>query len=123
MVCTFFAVYMTMKQLLQFIENKDASSISYIQFNHSPKDKYPTYSLCLQGLSIYSFQFEKLFYALGIDSPQYVGILKGEHGTRYDYQYTSGLYKRSPLTFGNVSSLNPEYFSMNISDLLIGLDF
>ena len=44
-VCVSFFVIMTVTQIQMFFSNEDASSIEFKQFNLSPKDKYPTFTL------------------------------------------------------------------------------
>ena len=100
---------MTTTQILRFCENRDTSSISYKKYNQAPHAKYPTFSLCLQGTQIYSFHDTQLLTRLGLtSSSQYVAIMKGEIGSRYNYQYTTGLYDKVPLDIRNIS--NEDFF-------------
>lgn len=38
---------MTLKETLRYLENSDASSISFKEFAKTPKDTYPTFSICI----------------------------------------------------------------------------
>lgn len=45
-ICIMLACYMTIKETLRYIRNDDMSTISYKNFASSPKDTYPTFSIC-----------------------------------------------------------------------------
>ena len=46
LTCTFLTGHMTMKLGNRYMKNEDSSTISYEQFNKSPQDTYPTFSIC-----------------------------------------------------------------------------
>ena len=48
-VCSSFLLFMIFKEVVRYTKNEDASSIAFKKFNSSPRDKYPTFSLCFQG--------------------------------------------------------------------------
>ena len=114
---------MTITQIVRYLENRDASSIGYKQFNQTPRDKYPTFSICFQGAEVNWYYDTLMFNRLGITTAQYELILKGETGLRYDYEYATRLFKKSPLDIRNVSDIGLEQFSLNITDVLVGLEF
>ena len=47
--CFILAAYMTILQVLRYVSNDDISTFAYKQFNKSPRDKYPTFTLCFQS--------------------------------------------------------------------------
>ena len=105
LVCFLLAAYMTITQIVRYLENRDASSISYKKFNQTPRDRYPTFSICLQGAELYSYYDTFMMNSLGITSTQYVLTLNGENGLRYEYQYTTRLYTKEIIDFKNVSNI------------------
>ena len=106
------------------MENKDKSSISYKQFNLTPLDKYPTFSVCLKGPEIYWNQEKLLFDRLGITSAQYAKLLTGK-GIKYQYNETSGLYHKESIDPSSDTSkiLEFEDVSMHPSNIILGVDF
>lgn len=50
-------------------------------------------------------------------------LLKGENGSRYEYNYTTRLYTKIPVDITNVSNIDFEQFHLNLSDILVGLEF
>lgn len=58
--CVSCAVYVSIKEVNTYYEDNDISTISSRQFNASPKDKYPTFTICFKGDGIYKREvFEK----------------------------------------------------------------
>ena len=49
LLCIYLAGYMTLIESLRYVENKDASSFGYKKFRESPRDIYPTFSICLHS--------------------------------------------------------------------------
>ena len=47
-VCVSLLAFMTSKEIARFGRNRDTSSISFNKFNSSPKDTYPTFTICFQ---------------------------------------------------------------------------
>ena len=68
------ATYMTITQILRYLENSDASSVAFKTFNEHPNDKYPTFTFCFFGENgeIYSDHITELT----ITKQQYSDILK-----------------------------------------------
>ena len=50
LICIYLAGYMTLIESLRYVENKDASSFGYKKFGESPRDRYPTFSICLHSV-------------------------------------------------------------------------
>ena len=77
LLLTGFAVVM---QVLRFIRNEDTSTIIYKPFNKSPKDKYPTFSLCFSSTPWNSLQYifdKDLVGNHAIDSYEWNMLMKG----------------------------------------------
>lgn len=47
LVCMLLAGYMTLKETFRYLENSDASSISFKEFAKTSQDTYPTFSVCI----------------------------------------------------------------------------
>ena len=118
------ATYMIMTQVIKYLENHDASSIHYKEFNKIRENKYPTFSICIEGEDFYFKAFDDpLFEKLGIDSLQYSNILKGQSGFISKYNPEQKLYHKIPKDFNDVSSFNFTKLEFKISDIVTGLDF
>ena len=113
-----------MTQVIKYFENHDASSIHYKEFNKLRENKYPTFSICIEGEDFYFKTFDDpLFEKLGIDSLQYSNILKGQSGFISKYNPEQKLYHKIPKDFNDVSSINFTKLEFKISDIVTGLDF
>ena len=79
--CCFAASSMTIRVIIRCFKNEDISSINYRQFNHLPRDKYPTFSICLKGhhspRGIYDEHYLKKYY--GMDGQKYGLLLSGQN--------------------------------------------
>lgn len=49
-ICAILAAYFVNKQIKKYYENMDKPIMSFKKFNSSPKDKYPTYTICFENL-------------------------------------------------------------------------
>ena len=94
--CFLLAAYMTLTQIIRFLGNGDTSIITHKKFNQSPQDKYPTFSICIQGQDIYWNHVDNLFWVFGMTSEEYVEMLKG-NGWRYTYDISQPLYKKEAI--------------------------
>ena len=113
-----------MTQIVKYFENHDASSIHYKEFNKIRENKYPTFSICIEGEDFYFKTFEDpLYEKLGIDSLQYSNILKGQRGFISEYNPGEKLYHKIPKGFNDVSSINFTKLEFKVSDIVTGLDF
>ena len=122
LVCLLLACYLTNTQIIRYFENRDASTITYKLFNQSPRDRYPTYSVCLKGPEIYWDHERYLFENLGITSAQYVQLLKGE-GMRYEYNESTEMYTKEPIDMKNDSKIDLKNVSPNPAKIILGVDF
>ena len=85
--CIFVGIYMSAKAINKYHANNDISTISLKEFNASPEDKYPTYSICFsdeQNGGIYNSKYLEdnlTFLALeGTDiRKSYMNLLKGKY--------------------------------------------
>ena len=114
---------MAINQISRFIENRDASTIIYKRFNRSPDDRYPTFSLCFQGSDISWYQDELIFKEFGITSAQYGKLLKGENVFKYEYDFTTRLYRKIPIDIRNINISGFEMFHLTPADILSEVEF
>ena len=111
---------MVITQVTRFLENRDASSVSYRMFSLLPQDTYPAFSICFTGAEFRWYHDETLYDIFGISPAQYTKILKGDVGTKYDYNYDSHLFSAMPLKYDDVSDKNSEDTYLKVSDILYG---
>ena len=105
--CFVLAIYYATTQVIRYLKNQDSSTITYKQFNEIPDNRYPTFSICLEGKDIYWTAEPLIFERLGVTSSQYVDYLKGM-GWQYNYNETSTLYKKEYLNDRRYSSFPKE---------------
>ena len=110
--CLLLATYMTLTQVIRYLENGDASSITHKQFNRKERDQYPTYSVCLKGKEVYWAHENSMFEELGITSSQYADTLKGI-GWKYTYDEGARFYRKEDFNLRNVSTIELKKFSPN----------
>ena len=116
------SAYMTVTQSVEFLENRDSSSVSYHHFNQDSSDLYPTFSICLKGKDIYWKNEEFLYDRAGVTSAEYIEILKG-HGFRYEINENTLLSEKKSFDISNVSMIDFEYVRIQQSDVITGADF
>ena len=114
---------MTTRQIIRFLENGDSTAIQFRQFNLSPKDQYPTFSICLTGSDIHWNKANTIFRRFGLHPSNFGQLLKGEDVYSYDYNYTSMLYNKNPVDISQYQNLDLERLSLKISDILTGHEF
>ena len=112
----------------RYFQNEDTTSISYKQYNWTPNDKYPTFSVCLDGNRLHWYNDDLIFYNYGITpsiydsngftSAQYSRMLAGDVAWKYEYDVTSRLYRKLPIETSNASDSNPSRYHLKISDVL-----
>ena len=76
-ICFIMAVYMTILQIQRYFANDDMSTFAYKQFNKSPQDKYPTFTLCFESDIGEIFDEEYVNSTIGISLTEYKSILEG----------------------------------------------
>ena len=74
-VCFLAAVYMTVQQIMRYVEDKDASIVTSKLFNEGPEDKYPSFTVCFtkEPDIIYS----GAIHELSVSREDYANLLKG----------------------------------------------
>ena len=48
-VCVVIAIWMSIDQIIRYFANEDKASVTYRKFPDSPRDRYPTLTLCFQS--------------------------------------------------------------------------
>ena len=114
---------MTAKQVIRFLENNDTTAIQFRQFNLSPKDKYPTFSICLTGSDLYWNKDRLIFQTFGLHPSTFGEMLKGENVFSYAYNYKTMLYDKIPVHMSDYQGLDPEQFSLKLTEILTGLEY
>ena len=112
-----------MTQVVKYLDNNDASSIHYKEFNKDRNNKYPTFSICFEGEKFYYKNFEDpLFESLGMNSLQYSNALKGRPSYVSKYNPSKKMYEKVPRNFKDVANINFNQLVYNLSDVVSGLD-
>ena len=114
---------MTNTQIMKWLENKDASAISFRRFNLSPEDLYPEISICFTGHEIHWFNDDLIFRLFGVTTEVYEDLLKGYQGFAYDYNHTSELFRKYPINKQNWITEDVEKFQLQVSNIVTGLEF
>ena len=114
---------MTNTQIIRFLENDDATIIHFKKFNLSPDGVYPGFSLCFSGPRLYWYDDELIFNVTGIMPETYEKMLKGEQVHRYEYNYTSRLYRKVALGSISTSINNFEKFYLTKSQIITGVEY
>ena len=85
--CVCLATYFGILQVLDFVENADRSAFSLRSFNKETKDKYPTFSICIDGKAPMGLSANDHFYDadkinkfMGITTDEYLSTLLGTAG-------------------------------------------
>ena len=117
----------------RYFQNEDTTSISYKQYNWTPNDKYPTFSVCLDGNRLHWYNDDLIFdnygttpsiYDInGFTSAQYSRMLSGEIAWKYEYDVTSRLYRKLPIVIANASDSSPSRYHLKISDVFDEIAF
>lgn len=113
---------MVLTQVVRFLENYDTSTIKHKRFNRTPRDKYPTYSICFKGSEIYWLNEKSLFSILGVTSEQYTKILQGD-GWKYDYKNQNNYLRKVPLDLTNASNPSIRDVTMKPWDIFSEFNF
>ena len=122
--CFTLATYYGITQAVRFIKNKDTSVISQKIFNHAPENKYPTFTICMKGENIYSINEHTLFEKAELTPLQYVDLLEGNGGYRYEYDEANHTYEKKFVNSSSIFKLyNYSILSPSPSDIIIGTHF
>ena len=65
-ICFLLALYMTAKMIGRYHEDANAIEIAYKKYSRTREDKYPSFSVCLEGDGLYRFNDTYIFSAYGI---------------------------------------------------------
>ena len=103
----------------RFVENENATSITYKLFNEGPEDKYPTFSICLKGSRFHWYHPLVIFDAFGLSVEQFERMVKGEMAFKYDFDYSVGLFRKTLTFFNNESDVAFDSFHLKMSDVLL----
>ena len=123
MTCFILAIYMIVMLIGRFLENRDATLITYKKYSQTPIDDYPTYSICFKGATFHWYHDSEIFRSFGVYPSEYEQMLTGQTVLKYEYNLTSRLYWKTPIFMGNESKVNFEDFHVKISDILTNLKF
>ena len=121
-ICFLCAAYMSLMQVFRYLANEDTSSITNKLFNQTPRDQYPTFSICFKGRDVYWSKEKMLFNILGVTSSQYVDTLKG-NGQRYEFDEKTHLYNKVRVDLSNVTSIDFENVILDVNNVIIGTEF
>ena len=73
--CFLAAVYMTVQQIMIYVEDNDASIVTSKVFNENPQDKYPTFTFCF--VNDPNLLYSEKVHELTISRENYSNIVKG----------------------------------------------
>ena len=107
----------------RYFENRDATAITYRKYNQNSNDQYPTYSICFKGDKFHWYRQLTLFNVYGITSSQFEQMLKGQTAYKYQLNYTSLVYNKVPIAVENTSEIGIETVHLQMSELLVELEF
>ena len=116
--CFLLAGYMALTQIFRYLHNDDSTSVAYKNFNETPVDRYPTFSICL--LSQYWFHLQLIFdnelkTKFGITGREYNQLLRGDDIAKNLWGTTIG--------FSNISQIDHDQFSIKLKSFLIEFGF
>ena len=77
-ICILAALRLTIKGVSKYLKNEDLAQVDYRKFHESPKDMYPTITICLHGLLIFSSS-KLSSIGVGINETTYSMFLMGKH--------------------------------------------
>ena len=121
--CAYFASHYTITQTTRFLGNSDTSSIDTKFFNESPEDPYPALTICILGAELRWYNDSSIFESFEVTPSKYGELLKGKEVFKYGYDYQTRLYNKMPIDIRNGSNRGFEKFSLNISNLITGLEY
>ena len=81
----------------RYFENGDISVLAINEYNKSPADRYPTFSICFEGTQFVWIHDIRLFDAYGLNATQYRLMLEGEIAMKYELNYSSSLYDKATV--------------------------
>ena len=102
-ICFLMAIGMAVIMFGRFGQNKSATSITYKKYEQTSEDQYPTFSICFKGSNFHWYQHLKIFDVFDLSFEQFERMLKGKIAFRYDYDLSSGLFRKIPTFINNGS--------------------
>ena len=117
---------MSVIMFVRFSENKSSTSITYKKYEETSKDKYPTFSICMKGPNLHSYNDSAIYESYGITSDQYPLMLQGKNISTYHYNPTSRLYTKSPILLKTASKVDFEKIirrNFELRDILLEAKF
>ena len=114
---------MSVSFVKRFIDNDDATSITYRKFSETPEDKYPTFSICFKGTHFHWFNDLDLYNAFELRTEQFEQMLRGKPAFRYEYEPVLRLFRRIATFVNNESYALHDEFRLKFSDWLLEVNF
>ena len=93
-ICFLLALYMTVKMIGRYYEDRNSTSIAYKKYSDSLVNQYPVFSICFKGDRLYRFNETAIFTAYWIHSTDYEMMLNGYPAFQYEYDPTTRLYSK-----------------------------
>ena len=100
-ICFLLALSMAIDLIGRYNEDENATSTAYKKYGKTLDDKYPSFSVCLEGDGLYRFNDTSIFWAYGVHRTDYEMMLNGKNAYQYDYD---------PSNRGYIKSLVPSKF-------------
>ena len=117
---------MALKIFGRFSENRSTTSITYKKYEETAEDKYPSFSICLKGPRLHSYNDAAIFSSYNITSDHYKRMLEGEETFAYYYNPESRLYAKSPTRLNVASNVKFKYIvnhAFQMEDILLKAEF
>ena len=108
---------MTVILIGRYEKDKSATSITYRKYAETDEDRYPTFTICVNGDSLYRYNESTIYKAYGINSANYEKILQGEPAFRYEYDIQRHLYTRTSLPVTYKTHFKFGDFAQNSNDI------
>ena len=117
------SMYMTAVMVNRYLLNEDVTSITYKRYNQSPRDKYPTFSVCFEGTEFHWIHDHQVFGSYGLAPYRFELMLMGENASRNEYNPLSRLYDQIPVSIGDVPDDRFDQFYLKPNDILVETKF
>ena len=111
LVCFVLAIYMTADLIERYVENNDASVISYKQFNENKGDMYPTFTFCTANNP--NIMYNNALNELHLSRKEYGNFLKGLNADSSEKQ----------KMWGRIITIDPERFINSLQLYIVKVDF
>ena len=79
LICLVLTTFMSITQVLRYIDNNDKASVTVRRFNHSQRDRYPTYNICFENQNLRGEFYNQtyLINKFGINGSDYFQMISG----------------------------------------------